>query len=307
MEVRKSHIVGDVVKHYLKIAPGKLGVTFATDVKTATEIAENYRAAGVKSEIVSATTPHLVRVEILRRFRNREIMQLVNVDLFGEGFDLPAIEVISMARPTESAGLFIQQCGRALRSMEGKTHGIIIDHVGNVQRHGVPDRHRVYTLDARERRSRSTKDPNLIPTRACKECMAVFEAIYKVCPYCQAVYTVGDRSRPEFVDGDLTELDMATLSQMRGEIDRIDGPGPSMGLDIVGASINKNHRLRQEAQRPLREAIALWAGWQTYQGRPWSESYRRFYFRYGVDVMTAQTLGRRDAEDLTKRIQGDLP
>ena len=118
--VHKSHIVGDVVAHYLKIAPGKLGVTFAVDVEAAGDIAKAYRDAGVMAEVVSANTPDALRASILRRFRAREVLQLVNVDLFGEGFDLPAIEVVSMARPTQSYGLYAQQFGRALRPLEGK-------------------------------------------------------------------------------------------------------------------------------------------------------------------------------------------
>jgi DNA repair protein RadD len=151
--VRRSQIIGDVVAHYLRIAPGKLGLTFATDVETATEIANRYRAAGVPSEVVSAKTPTGQRIEILKRFKRREVMQLVNVDLFGEGFDLPALEVVSMARPTESYGLYCQQFGRVLRPLPGKTVGIIIDHVGNVVRHGLPDKPRRWSLDRREKRT----------------------------------------------------------------------------------------------------------------------------------------------------------
>ena len=93
-------VVGDVVEHYKRLAMGKLGVTFASDVETATDIASRFRAEGVPAEVVSGKTPDHLRASILRRFKNREILQLVNVDLFGEGFDLPAIEVVSMARPT---------------------------------------------------------------------------------------------------------------------------------------------------------------------------------------------------------------
>jgi superfamily II DNA or RNA helicase len=127
---RRSHITGDVVQHYLRIAPGKLGVTFDTDIESATETAQAYRDAGVPAEVVTSKTPDHVRSSILRRFERREILELVNVDLFGEGFDLPAIEVVSMARPTQSYSLYCQQFGRALRPLEGKTHAIIIDHVG---------------------------------------------------------------------------------------------------------------------------------------------------------------------------------
>lgn len=102
--IRKSHIVGDVVKHYLRIAPGKLGITFATDVETATEIASQFNAAGVPAAVVSSNTPDAERIAIQRQFKERELLQIVNVDIYGEGVDIPGVEVVSMARPTKSYG-----------------------------------------------------------------------------------------------------------------------------------------------------------------------------------------------------------
>ena len=170
---RKSHITGDMVESYLRIAPGKLGVSFCVSVDIAAETAAKFRAAGVPAECVSADTPELVRAAIIRRFRNRELLQLVNVDLFGEGFDLPAVEVVGMGRPTASFGLYAQQFGRALRPSEGKGYAIIIDHVGNVIQHGLPDAPRVWTLDRRERRARGAADA--APTvRACPSCTGVY-------------------------------------------------------------------------------------------------------------------------------------
>jgi superfamily II DNA or RNA helicase len=313
VSIRRSRIVGNVVEHYLRIAPGKQGVTFATDVETATDIANQYRSAGTSAEVVSAKTPDKLRVEIIRRFRKSEILQLVNVDIFGEGFDLPAIEVVSFARPTESYVLYCQQFGRSLRTMGGKTHAIIIDHVGNVIRHGLPDRPRVWSLDRRERRNNGS-DPDLIPVRTCRQCTGVYEAIYKVCPYCGFHWVPAERITPEQVEGDLEELDPAVLATMRGEIERIDQPASQVrsnmlhaGMgDIPAAGAAKQHRLRQEAQEQLREAIALWGGMMRSKRMPDTESYRRFFYRYGTDVMSAQVLGRSDAEILNSKIRRDL-
>ena len=314
VRTRQSSVIGDVVEHYIKLAYGKLGITFAPDVAIATDIAAKFNAAGVPAEVISAKTPDKERVEIQRRFRRREIWQMVNVDLFGEGYDVPGIEVVSMARPTASFNLFCQQFARGLTLADGKEVAIIIDHVGNCLRmsatYGMPDSQIEWSLDRRERRPRGERDPDLIPTRSCAECTSLYEAIYRECPYCQHVWKPAVRSGPEFVDGDLEELDAAVLAAMRGEIDRIDLPadvvrrrmeqGGAGGAAAGGAA--KNHRLRQEAQVELRDAIALWAGGQVAKGRPDSESYRRFYFAFGVDVMTAQTLGRPDAEALTARV-----
>lgn len=309
--VRKSRVVGDVVKHYLRIAPGKLGVTFATDVETATDIAAQFNAAGVPAEIVSAKTPDADRVAILRRFKNRQLLQLVNVNLFCEGFDLAAIEVVSMARPTQSFGLYAQQFGRALRIMDGKQHAIIIDHVGNVQRHGLPDSPRVWSLDRREKRSRGGAD-DAIPVRAClnTDCLAVYERVHPTCPFCGYAPEPASRSGPEFVDGDLCELDPATLAAMRGEADRLtltpeeflaQSKQRHMGHVIAKAAMNR-HDENRKAQEILRETIAYWAGVQRAMNRPDRQSYRLFYYRFGIDVLSAQALKAREAEALTIKI-----
>jgi len=308
--VRKSHIVGDVVSHYQRIAPGKLGVTFATDVQTATEIAEQFNAAGVPAEVVSAKTPDAERVAVLRRFRKREVLQLVNVDLFGEGFDLPAIEVVSMARPTQSFSLFAQQFGRALRILEGKTEALIIDHVGNVLRHGLPDAPRKWSLDRRDKKGRSGPS-DVMPVKACPACTGVYERFYPTCPFCGHKPEPAGRSKPEFVDGDLTELDGATLAAMRGAVDEVDKPLDQVRAELMAKHAPeigiragvKRHRERQDAQAELRHAIAVWAGAGKAAGRSDSELYRLFYLTFGVDVLSAKALGTKDAEALRLQIE----
>lgn len=329
--VHKSHITGDVVAHYLKLAPGKLGVTFAVDVEAATEIAGAFRAAGVPAEVVSAKTPDALRQQILRRFKAREILQLVNVDLFGEGFDLPAIEVVSFARPTESFALYCQQFGRALRLMLSKeaaaVHAhltddqrraaiaasekpvaFIIDHVGNVLRHGLPDARREWSLDRRERRGGGKSDA--IPLRTCvnPECLQPYERVFKCCPFCGHYPPPPARSAPEFVDGDLTELDTETLAALRGEIARIDGDAviPYGAAPEVAGAVRKRHWERRQAQTALRNVIAWWAGLEAAQGRGESESYRRFYHRFGLDVANAQTLNAKEAAELAERVTVEL-
>lgn len=309
-EIHKSRtLVGDIVSHYKRLAMGKLGITFTVDVEEAIRVAKEYRDNGVPAEVITGKTPPLVRANIMKQFRARRILQLISVDVLGEGVDIPAVEVVSMARHTASYGLFVQQFGRALRPLEGKSHAIIIDHVNNVIRHGLPDAHREWSLERGERRSRGKRDDG-IPVRACLnvECLAVYERVHKACPFCGHVPVPADRSAPELVDGDLTELDAATLAMLRGEINRIDAPPqiPRNVAPYVAQSIRNRHNERQEAQGVLRERIALWAGYQRHLGRDDNETMRRFYFTFGTDVMTAQTLGVREAEELTARISDKL-
>ena len=302
--VKQSKIIGDVVSEYVKHASGKLGITFAPTIELAEEIARNFNAANVPAVALNGGTSDRDRMKALRDFRNRKYMQLVNVDLFGEGFDVPAVEVVSMARPTQSYAVYSQQFGRALRVLEGKSHAIIIDHVGNVLRHGLPDREQVWSLDRRERR-RSSAD-NEVVVKVCPFCSGVYERYYKTCPYCGKTPVPAERSGPEFVDGDLTELDAETLARMRGEAINLDTTraeylatsGAGMLPAIAAAGAAKQFERKQAAQRELRDSMALWAGLQRAAGRPDSESYRRFYVGFGVDVLSAQALKAKDADEL---------
>lgn len=331
---RKSKLTGDVVEHYCKLAYGKLGVTFETDLNSALETVKAFRAAGVPAEVISGQTPD--RGALIRRFKARQIHQLVSVDVISEGFDLPAIEVVSFARPTQSFSLFTQQFGRALRLMvprelmaqwerftpeqrkahiaaSGKPKAIILDHVGNITRPGIglPDRHRVWSLDRRERRSRSAPD-DAIPLRACANpaCNRPYERVKPSCPHCGDTPIPAERSKPEFVDGDLTLLDPTVLAAMRGEADRI------MRAAVVpvahrnspaGQAIVNTHNERLQAQRELQRLMGIWGGWHSLQGRSDAEIQRRFFYAFGrIDVVSAQTLGAREATELASRIADAL-
>lgn len=303
--VHKSHVVGDIVEHYLRLAPGKLGLTFTVDIEDAAKTAQVFRQRGVTAEVLTGDSPMAHRNRVMRAFRRRELLQIVNCDLLGEGTDVPAVEVVSMGRPTASLQLFRQQFGRVLRPFEGKPHGIVIDHVNNTRKHGLPDAHIEWSLDRRERRGNGVSDA--IPTTTCPLCAAVYERVYSSCPFCAYKPTPQGRNMPQFVDGELAELDADTLRKMRGEVERVDGgvfvPRDLQGTPAERAIINK-HLERQAAQKELREAIAIYGGWRTALGEPISVQQRRFFHTFGVDVMTAQALGAREAIALRERVAG---
>ena len=60
--------------------------------------------------------------------------------------------------------------------------------------------------------------------------------------------------------------------------------------------------MRQDAQRQLRETMAFYGGWRKHHGDDPAMTQRRFYLTFGTDVMTAQTLGAREALELGARI-----
>lgn len=305
---QKSHIVGDVVKEYLKHAAGKRNITFATDVETAGEIAQQFNEAGVPAAAVSAKTPTEVRNDYIRRFRDGRLTALVNVDLFGEGFDVPAVECVSMARPTASLAVFLQQFGRALRPLEGKPHGLVIDHVSNYKRHGLPDRPRTWSLDRRDKRSKQEPDPDDIPLTSCRSCSRPYERVYAACPYCGEAPPVpdgGGRSI-EQVDGDLMLLDRDTLAAMRAAM-QLEAPG-DVAARMPNEAAAKYHANRQiekhGAQQRLTAAIEQWAGVRRHMGDTDSMIQRRFFLTLGTDVLTAMTGSRAEMDGLAQRVEG---
>lgn len=326
---RSKTMVGDVVRSYLELAPGKLGITFAVDVEEAKKLACAFRAAGVPAEVVTANTPDLLRADIVRKFRKREILQLVNVDLFGEGFDLPAIEVVSMARHTASFILYAQQFGRACRlmidplmlrgwdsytdaerryfiSISEKPRALIIDHVGNMVRHnGPPDKAREWSLDRGERGVRVASDAE--PYRVCgnPKCQSPYERALSCCPYCLTPAPApAARDTPAAVDGVIHLLDDAVLAALRGEVNKVFST-PNLGghNDAISGAIYKRHMERQQAVKKLQVAMDWWSGMQNALGRTdLDEQYRRFYFAFDIDPASALCLPRADAEKLYNRI-----
>jgi superfamily II DNA or RNA helicase len=328
---KRSQIVGDVATHYARVAGGRRGVTFAPDLETAAEMAAAHRAAGFRAEVLSGKTDDFVRRSVLKRLEAGEVHQVVAVDIISEGFDLPAIEVLSKARATASLAVYMQQFGRALRPVyaggfdlstrEGrlaaiaagpKPRAIIIDHVGNVVRHnGPPDFPRVWSLESRKSRNAPS---DAIPIRVCTACFEPYQAIKRECPHCGHYEPPAGRDSPAMVAGDLQELDPAVLAALRVKLAKVDQSREERGAEMQLAGVphagyirNLNsHSDRQEAQAALRSIMAIWGGVQTAAGYSDPEIQRLFFFRFGVDVMTAQTLDAADARDLQGRIAGAL-
>lgn len=183
-----SKIIGDNIAQYKKIANGRRNVVFAISRRHGKAICERYSEAGVSAEFLDGETHDRERKAVLERFKNGQTKVLVNVDLFGEGFDLPAIEVVSLLRPTQSLSLYLQQVGRALRICPeiGKTHAIILDHVNNYKTHGMPDDEREWTLDGKKKVSRKVEE-SVVKMRRCPECFFAHPPALS-CPACGYKY-----------------------------------------------------------------------------------------------------------------------
>ena len=304
---KKSGIIGDCVTNYQKYANGTQAVVFTVDVEQAHDAANEFNARGIKAVALSAKNTDAERQEAITAFKRKDIQVIVNVDLLGEGFDCPAIETVIMARPTASYGLYVQQFGRALRLLDGKQFGLIIDMVGNVKRHGLPDAPREWSLDRREKRGKS--DAGAPAVKTCSECMGVYAVGPTSCPYCGHVAIAGAGGRGELVmvDAELRELTAEELADMRGEADKLtkEWNVPYGGSETqIMAAISHNKTVG--AQRELRDAVALYAGAFRAMGVPDEMIHVQMWQSYGTNVSQLQTLRPKDANELKERILKDL-
>lgn len=210
--VSKSTITGDAIAHYLRLAQGKRALAFHASVKASHEFVEQATAAGVRAAHVDAETDPYLRDKRMEQLRAGGLDILSNVDLFGEGVDVPAVEAVILLRPTWSLALYLQQIGRGLRPCAGKEHTIILDHVGNCARHGLPDEERYWSLEGREERKREAADGYRV--RLCPRCFAAQVPGKPACAYCGHVFLVDSRVI-EQVEGTLEEVNQEAFRRQR--------------------------------------------------------------------------------------------
>lgn len=136
-----GRIRANLLQSYQKYAKGKRGIIYAISRTHGKKICSDYQAAGINIDYIDSNTKPKDRKDKVDKFRRGEIEVLVNVDIFSEGFDCPALDFVQMARPTQSLVKYLQQVGRALRP-NGRKQAIILDNVGMFKRFGLPDANR---------------------------------------------------------------------------------------------------------------------------------------------------------------------
>lgn len=128
-DMRASKIVQAVVD---KIGEPKRmrALGFCVSIEHANFMASRFTQAGIASLAITSNSSSAERHKALDELCKGTQNILFTVDLFNEGVDIPAVDVILMLRPTESATIFLQQLGRGLRRAEGKDVLTVLDFVG---------------------------------------------------------------------------------------------------------------------------------------------------------------------------------
>ena len=200
----KPTVYGRVIEEWQKLAKNAPTVVYCASVKHSKETAKAFSKAGIHAVHFDGTTPYQERKRIVERFRNGEIQVLCNCDLISMGFDMPDIGCVVMLRPTQSASLYIQQSGRALRYKPGKT-AIIIDAVANFARFQLPDEPYEWSLDTPFQQKREISENGDFYIRTCDSCFRVFKTA-PICPYCGQAYKLKEREIKAHADIELQRI-----------------------------------------------------------------------------------------------------
>ena len=115
-------------------------VFFCVTVAHANKMCMLLKNAGVEAAVITADTPSKERAEILEKFEDGVINALCNVAVLTEGWDAPRTDCIALLRPTKSLGLYVQICGRGMRTWGDKKDCLLLDYGENIDRHGCIDK-----------------------------------------------------------------------------------------------------------------------------------------------------------------------
>uniref|UniRef100_UPI0035A01E4F DEAD/DEAH box helicase n=1 Tax=Jeotgalibaca porci TaxID=1868793 RepID=UPI0035A01E4F len=210
MDESVKAIYGDVVSHYNKLAAGEKSIVYAHSIEASKRMALEFQQAGINAVHADSLTPPKERAEIMNGFKEGTIQVLCNVDLISEGFNVPDCSCVIMIRPTASLVLYLQQAMRSMRYQPNKK-AIIIDHVGNYMRHGLPNTDRQWTLEDVEKSSKKKDRPeDLISLTSCPHCFGVIQSGSNPCPLCNFEIVVEAKDL-EVVDVDLNKIDQVSF------------------------------------------------------------------------------------------------
>jgi DNA repair protein RadD len=229
----KADILGDVVKTWKKLTPGRKTIVFGVNVAHIKHLKDQFIAAGISACEINAYQTDAEREEELNGFINRNTMVLCSVEVATKGFDCPAVEVAVLAVATQSIIKWTQTTGRALRTYQGKEKAIILDLGGNCERLGFPDDFEFLKLDDGKKKKASEVEKKERLPKACPSCDYIKPIGVRKCAACG--FTPEFKKDVEVEDAELSKLQRkakgdATLEQKQHWIAQLNTYAAERGM-----------------------------------------------------------------------------
>ena len=129
----------DLIYKYYKKYGSKRALGFCCSRVHAEEMAKQFCKRGIPAVAVYSNSEGIYavdRVSAIEKLKSGEIRVIFSVDIFNEGVDITAVDMVMFLRPTESPIVFFQQLGRGLRRSAGKEYLNVLDFIGNYEKAG---------------------------------------------------------------------------------------------------------------------------------------------------------------------------
>ena len=129
----------DLIYKYYKKYRSKRALGFCCSRQHAEEMAKEFCKRGIAAAAVYSNADGEFaedRDKAIEKLKNQEINVIFSVDMFNEGVDIAALDMVMFLRPTESPTIFLQQLGRGLRTSKGKEYLNVLDFIGNYEKAG---------------------------------------------------------------------------------------------------------------------------------------------------------------------------
>ena len=127
-----------IYKYYMKYR-SKRALGFCCSRQHAEEMAKEFCKRGIEAVAVYSNADGAFsedRDKAIEKLKKQEIKMIFSVDMFNEGVDIAALDMVMFLRPTESPIVFLQQLGRGLRISKGKEYLNVLDFIGNYEKAG---------------------------------------------------------------------------------------------------------------------------------------------------------------------------
>jgi DNA repair protein RadD len=236
----KRTITGSAIEHYNRICPGVPAIAFCASVKHAEHVAAEFEAAGIASVSLTGNMGDAVRKYRIGALATGQVRVLTSCEIISEGTDIPVVTAAILLRPTCSFGLYLQQVGRCLRPHPQKTNAIILDHVGNCLKHGLPDDVRSWSLTGEIRKKKKGAVVALPRIRQCEKCYAVFSIGLTHCPQCGWAVSFSSREVKQ-VEGTLTMVNRAQFEIARGRARQEQGKARTLD-DLLAVAKQRGYK-----------------------------------------------------------------